>query len=254
MPNKHFCLSKLAPFRIPCLQPSGQAMVDLKLWFQSDLLKVTKVWLLTVALFGLAFLPYALVFVTIHTTKLGMKDFKAQQWRVERYSNLKPPNKYRCSNHYIMLPLYIILPSTSCSPQYILHAFIFHFTILNLLAWMIRSWEMRLKLFELLKLGCRFDQIIHRYINVIVGWFNGHTHKDELRLFYDPSLSETSPVPVLTGYVAPSVTTYSDTNMAYRWDLGGGVEIKKTKDRNFEKLEFLKTLLIVARVDPPWIS
>ena len=52
-PNKQLCFSKSAPFRIlsprsklwwqPYLQPSGQVMVDLKLWFQSDLLNVTKV-------------------------------------------------------------------------------------------------------------------------------------------------------------------------------------------------------------------
>ena len=47
---------------VPYLQPSGQAMVDLKLWFQSDLLRQMR-------------------FVTDHTTKLGMKDLlKAQQW------------------------------------------------------------------------------------------------------------------------------------------------------------------------------
>merc|ERR1719230_2293846 len=60
----------------------------------------------------------------------------------------------------------------------------------------------------------QFDQIIRRYINVIAGWFNGHTHKDEIRLFYDPTVDNGAPV--LTGFVAPSVTTYSDANMAYR--------------------------------------
>lgn len=60
----------------------------------------------------------------------------------------------------------------------------------------------------------KFDEIVHRYINVIVGWFNGHTHKDEMRVIYDPTIN--GGTPVLTGFVAPSVTTYSDTNMAYR--------------------------------------
>ena len=60
----------------------------------------------------------------------------------------------------------------------------------------------------------RYDEIISRYINVIVGWFNGHTHKDELRVVYDPTIN--GGTPVLTGFVAPSVTTYSDINMAYR--------------------------------------
>ena len=31
---------------VPSLQPSGHAMVGLKLWFQSDLLKVKKVYLI----------------------------------------------------------------------------------------------------------------------------------------------------------------------------------------------------------------
>ena len=60
----------------------------------------------------------------------------------------------------------------------------------------------------------RFDDIIRRYINVIAGWFNGHTHKDELRVIYDPTIN--GGTPVLTGFVAPSVTTYQDINLGYR--------------------------------------
>ena len=91
---------------VPYLQPSGQVMVDLKLWFQSDLLKVTKVWLLTVAFLFCFSPPNALFFVIDHTTKLGMKDLlKDQQWWVERDSNLIPP-QYRPN----------ALTTTPCSP------------------------------------------------------------------------------------------------------------------------------------------
>ena len=61
-------------------------MVDLKLWFQSDLLKVTKVWLLTVVLF-------VLLFSTIVS------------W--ERFEPDTTPVQAECSNHYAMLPVYI---------------------------------------------------------------------------------------------------------------------------------------------------
>ena len=81
---------------VPYLQPNGRVMMDLKLWFQRDLLKVTKVWLLTVALFVLLFSAKCVIFWSLNnTTKLGVKDLlKDQQWRVERDSNLIPP-QYR---------------------------------------------------------------------------------------------------------------------------------------------------------------
>ena len=79
--------------------------LGLKLWFQSDLLKVTKVWLLTVALLFLLFSTKCVIFC--HSfTKLEMKDLlKVQQWWVERDSNLIPP-QYRPN----------ALTTTPCSP------------------------------------------------------------------------------------------------------------------------------------------
>ena len=75
------------------LQPSGQAMVGLKLWFQ---------WLFCSPWLFL-FLPF---FVICHTTELGMKHLlKAQQWWVEGDSNLIPP-QYRLN----------ALTTTPCSP------------------------------------------------------------------------------------------------------------------------------------------
>ena len=87
---------------VPYLQPSGQKMVGLKLWFQNDLLKVTKVRLLTVFLL---FSAKCGIFVIDHTPKLGMKDLlKVQQGRVERDSNLIPP-QYR-TNALITTPYF----------------------------------------------------------------------------------------------------------------------------------------------------
>ena len=64
---------------VPYLQPSGQALqVGMKLWFQSDLLKVTKVGmqLLTVAFFVFDFLrQMRYFFVTGHTTNVNKTNF-----------------------------------------------------------------------------------------------------------------------------------------------------------------------------------
>ena len=61
---------------------------------KSDLLKVTKVWLLTAAYFILQFSAKCAIFVIFdHTTKPGMKDLlQSQQHWVERDSNLIPPS------------------------------------------------------------------------------------------------------------------------------------------------------------------
>ena len=86
MPNKQFCLCKLTPFgqHYDCSQVSGQAMVDLKLWSQSDLLNQCHKGLQTAHRCSFLFyfsLTNALFFVTDHTTKLRIKDLlKDQQW------------------------------------------------------------------------------------------------------------------------------------------------------------------------------
>ena len=86
------------------LQPSGQAMGDFKLWFQSDLLKVKGLTAHRCS-FYFAF-RRQMRYATDHTTKLGMKDLlKDQQWWVERDSNLIPP-QYRPND----------LTTTPCSP------------------------------------------------------------------------------------------------------------------------------------------
>lgn len=55
--------------------------------------------------------------------------------------------------------------------------------------------------------------IVNRYESTITGQFFGHTHKDEIKIFYD--MVNTSR-PVGVAYIAPSVTTESYLNPSYR--------------------------------------
>lgn len=52
-----------------------------------------------------------------------------------------------------------------------------------------------------------------RYENTVTAQFYGHTHTDEIDIYYD---SETKQRPVSVGYIGPSVTTFVDGNPAYR--------------------------------------
>ncbi|XP_071093406.1 sphingomyelin phosphodiesterase-like [Haliotis cracherodii] len=58
-----------------------------------------------------------------------------------------------------------------------------------------------------------YYNIVSRYESTIVGQFNGHTHTDEFRVYYDVG-NLTRPVNV--AYVAGSVTPYSNNNPNYR--------------------------------------
>ena len=72
-------------------------MVELKLWFQIDLFKATKVWLLIVALFVLLFLRQMRFFVIDHTIKLGMKDLLKAQDNTKRWIRNKTQLVYGIS-------------------------------------------------------------------------------------------------------------------------------------------------------------
>ncbi|KAK6619763.1 hypothetical protein RUM43_012528 [Polyplax serrata] len=61
--------------------------------------------------------------------------------------------------------------------------------------------------------GNNFYDIISRYENTVTAQFYGHTHTDEIDIYYD---SETKQRPVSVGYIGPSVTTFVDGNPAYR--------------------------------------
>ena len=119
-PNKQFCFSKSAPFRI--LSPHSKlryhicSQVVKQWWTWSCGFRVTcsrsQRSDFSLLLFLFCFSPpNALFFVTDHTTKLGMKDLlKAQQWWVERDSILIPPQYMPNA-----------LTTTPCSPSYAPH-------------------------------------------------------------------------------------------------------------------------------------
>lgn len=56
-------------------------------------------------------------------------------------------------------------------------------------------------------------RIVERFKDTIAGQYSGHTHRDEFRVFYSTA-DDTLPVGVQ--FVAPSITSYSNTNPSYR--------------------------------------
>lgn len=54
--------------------------------------------------------------------------------------------------------------------------------------------------------------MVRRFQDTVRGQFFGHTHMDELRLFYDDDDKRA----VGVAYVAPSVTTFSSGHPAFR--------------------------------------
>ncbi|KAJ6221457.1 hypothetical protein RDWZM_000002 [Blomia tropicalis] len=58
-----------------------------------------------------------------------------------------------------------------------------------------------------------YNDIIEKYSNIIKGQFFGHTHMDEIRLYYS-NFNRSKAIGV--AYATPSVTTYGDVNPAFR--------------------------------------
>ncbi|CAF1435966.1 unnamed protein product [Didymodactylos carnosus] len=58
-----------------------------------------------------------------------------------------------------------------------------------------------------------FYKIVNRYENTIAGQFYGHTHNDEIIMFYD-EINKTRPVSM--AYLTPSLTPQSFLNPGYR--------------------------------------
>lgn len=58
--------------------------------------------------------------------------------------------------------------------------------------------------------------IVNRYREVIAGLYFGHTHKEEVLVYYEQSKSGDQPYPVIPVYIAGSITTYSALNPSYR--------------------------------------
>ncbi|XP_039267442.2 sphingomyelin phosphodiesterase-like [Styela clava] len=64
-----------------------------------------------------------------------------------------------------------------------------------------------------------YFRIIERFRNTITGQYFGHTHFDEIQLFYG---SGDEPEPISVAYLAPSVTPYVDMNPGFRvYDIAG---------------------------------
>ncbi|CAF1435418.1 unnamed protein product [Adineta ricciae] len=61
--------------------------------------------------------------------------------------------------------------------------------------------------------GWNFNRIINRFENTISGQFYGHTHRDELNIFYDEHDHQR---PISIAYLAPSLTTAVSLNPGYR--------------------------------------
>ncbi|CAF1539956.1 unnamed protein product, partial [Didymodactylos carnosus] len=70
-----------------------------------------------------------------------------------------------------------------------------------------------------------FYKIINRYENTISGQFYGHTHNDEIIMFYD-EIDKIRPVSM--AYVTPSLTTFSFLNPGYRIYTADGDHVNST--------------------------
>ena len=57
-----------------------------------------------------------------------------------------------------------------------------------------------------------FNAMVDRYSYIIRGIFTGHTHADELEVFYSNATGEA----INANYIAPSLTTYSHRNPSFR--------------------------------------
>jgi len=70
--------------------------------------------------------------------------------------------------------------------------------------------------------GREFSKIISRFEGTVMAQFYGHTHNDEFMVFYD---TEDTSRAVNFGFIAPSITTYTNLNPAYRiYTIDGGYE------------------------------
>lgn len=57
-----------------------------------------------------------------------------------------------------------------------------------------------------------FNALVDRYSYIIRGIFGGHSHADELEIFYDSETEEA----INATFIAPSLTTYSNRNPSFR--------------------------------------
>ncbi|KAJ8959688.1 hypothetical protein NQ318_021879 [Aromia moschata] len=72
-----------------------------------------------------------------------------------------------------------------------------------------------------------FNRIIERFANTIVGHFNGHTHRDELLVYYNSSDSSQA---INVAWNGASLTTFTQNNPSYK--------ILQIDDETFDLLDF----------------
>jgi len=75
--------------------------------------------------------------------------------------------------------------------------------------------------------GQKFNALVNRYEAIIQAQYYGHTHNDELRIFFD--MDKEPPRPTGSLYISTSVTPYSYLNPGYKVFYADGVT---TEDRN----------------------
>ena len=93
--------------------------------------------------------------------------------------------------------------------------------------------------------AAKFDSIINRYENIIKAQFYGHTHEDDLKIFFAESASEngTAPRPTNSLYIGASATTYTDLNPGYKvYHVDGAVENRTWEILDHETFVYNLTL------------
>lgn len=61
-----------------------------------------------------------------------------------------------------------------------------------------------------------YVRLMERFSDTIKAQFYGHTHRDEFRVVYSMDEKDGNQTPVSFQFISPSVTSYSQTNPAYR--------------------------------------
>ena len=79
--------------------------------------------------------------------------------------------------------------------------------------------------------------IVQRYEAVIVGQYFGHTHKEEILVYYTADNSTSDVYPISHAYIAGSITTHSGLNPSYRiYQLDGSVGINQSSRKGETKI------------------
>jgi len=79
--------------------------------------------------------------------------------------------------------------------------------------------------------GWNLYAIVNRYESSIAGTFWGHTHRDELQIFYDTTNITRA---ISVAYIGPSLTPYGDNNPGYKvYEIDGGDTKQVLNHRNY---------------------